>query len=296
MKKLIIILAFLPLVASARHRNITPVVQVPVPVTTSSLCFNIGHDEPSSAVFAAQLSILSAHNVSCVRIAYTGINNPKSEAYALTAKQRGFRVIIGNDSWFGSNQGTMSTDTFAAYDAGVIAEAKWAQTNKIDQLSLGNEQEYNLQISQANWTAHLRALAYQVRQVYSGKVSYETSGDFINAWVGQPLGDIDLLGFNLYCGVGCNENYLKTAINAFGATHVYVSETNADMDTSSYNSDSVHAIEVAGDVLKMQKDFPAIPIYYFAFGANGNGGVDGHWGLYSGTSVQQPLTASALGL
>jgi len=275
--------------------NITP---PPTPSTTGStaLGFNFGHDSTNydlspNGVVAQQLAYLTTSGITMIRTAYMGWNNQQSEALALFAKSKGYYVIIGGD-W-----GTLSPTDVQTYDADVLSEAKWAQANHIDQLSIGNEQEYRLSgMSAAQFQSSLKSLAAQVRAVYSGKISYETQPYQIASWQSVGLGDIDMLGLNLYCGEPCNENFITQAINAFGITHVYISETNADMSTGQYTNDATHAQEVTNDALVLHRTFRTMPIYYFAFGANGNDGVPSYWGIYNGTILQQPLTAKVLSL
>ncbi len=257
------------------------------PRSPTPFCFNIGHAAPSPTRFSQQLSLITSK---CIRLAYQGQNSAETQTLAFIAKSQGFYVIIGNTF------GVMQATDYPRYDAGVLAQARWAQSYQIDQLSLGNEQEYRLSdITQQEWADHLRTLATQVRAVYSGKISYETSGIF-TYWNSQTLGDIDLIGLNLYCGFACNENFLRNAIKGLGVSHVYVSETNADMDTGLYENDGAHAEEVKQDALVLHRDFPSTPLYFFAFSANGDLGVPRHWGIYNGARLMQPLTASVLGL
>ena len=74
---------------------------------------------------------------------------------------------------------------------------------------------------------------------------------------------------------------------------MYVSETNADMGTGRFSSDQAHALEVQQDLLVLMKTFP-IPFYYFNF-ISGSGAAS-EWGIYSGTTIAEPLTAAALGI
>jgi len=208
---------------------------------------------------------------------------------AVYAKSKGFRVIIGGD-W-----GNLSTSQLSSYQSQVLQEAAWAQTNHIDQLSLGNEQEYRLtDLSQTQWASFLNSLAVSVRQVYSGKISYETSGDFTDFWVTRSLGAIDQIGINLYCGYSCNYSYLTRMITKFGANRVYVSETNSDMGTGLYENDIAHSAQVAGDAVKLLS--LNVPVYFFTYSACGANGVANHWGLYQCNSLAESATAQVLGI
>jgi hypothetical protein len=270
-----------------------PIPSPPLP-STNKICINYGHyatsyDLSTSGRVAKDLAILANAGITSLRLAYIGWNNPQSEALAVFAKSKGFRVVLGGD-W-----DTLSPDQENAYTSEVLQEAAWAQAHGIDQFSVGNEQEYRLSgMSQREWHDFITGLATQVKQVLKGVVSYETSGDFADFWAGQSLGGLDLIGFNLYAGYGANSSWVQKNVKAHGQSHVYVSETNADMDTGDYNDDATHAQEVTGDALKLTG--LGIPIYYFTFATNNSNGVANHWGLYQNSSLAQPLTAGVLGI
>lgn len=255
-------------------------------LVSSGYCFDFGHDVISNvAQVTAELTQLSKYS-NCIRLAYNGSNNPLSEADALLAKSMGLRVIIGGD-W-----GEFSQDQFTQYENEVIQEAKWAQANGIAQLSLGNEQEYRLSgLSIGDWISDLKRMASAARSVYGGTISYETSGDFTSDWVASgSLSSIDSLGLNLYCGYECNSGYLKSAINAFGVQHVYISESGCDIpNIPSCSTDAGLAKEVESDAVLLHKNFPSTPIYMFTWSANGQDGVPSSWGISS-----DPLTLSEL--
>lgn len=155
-------------------------------------------------------------------------------------------------------------------------------------MSIGNEQEYHLSgLSVSQWIAHAKTLATQVKAVYSGKVSYDTSGDFEGQWLSAgSLGSLDAIGLNLYCGAGCNQNDLQKAITQWGKTHVEVTETACDLNQCV--SDSSMAAEVKTDALKLVA--MGVPVYYFALRSGGDG-TESYWAI-----INKPLTLTALGL
>jgi hypothetical protein len=289
---LVLFLMFVPSVLARGFRRPTP-TSIPTPVPTSSkFCINYGHQSVTydlSGKVTTDLNRLMQSGVTCLRIYYGDFNYSPVESLAVFAKSKGFRVIVGG-SWM-----TLTSDQLATYSTQVMQMASWAQTNHMDQFSLGNEQEYRLSgITNDQWVTFLTGLATQVKTVFSGKVSYETSGDFADLWATKNLGDIDLLGLNLYCGYACNLNYLNENITAHGINHVYISETNADMDTGLYNKDSVHAAEVSGDAVKLLS--AGVPVYYFTYSACNENGVANHWGLYQCNVLKQPLTSGILNI
>ncbi len=271
-----------------------PLPPGPVLPVGGKLCMNYGH-ATTGRTDMNQASIdftrLSNVGIKCLRLAYKGLMNTDTQAVALLAKSKGMSVIMGGDSE------EIYRSDFAKYDREMISGAKWAQANGIPQISIGNEQEYELgDVSQDEWVEHLKSLAAQVHTVYSGKVSYETSSDFLPLWKRHGLGSIDLIGLNNYCGYGCNGSRIADAVKVFGYGHVYVSETNADMETGLYDSDLAHAARVNGDLMALLKIYP-VPMYYFTYSTSPSGGmVDNHWGLFNGNTLRQPLTAAVLGI
>lgn len=258
----------------------------------TGLCYNFGYEPLVNGQYdmtqvAADLTFLKSKGVTCIRTADYGTNSPLSEGLALYAKQQGFYVQIGNDA------GTLTSKTLAAYDTGVVAEAKWAQTHGINEVSLGNEQENRLSgISKSQWISHVKQLATKVRAVYAGKISYSTSGDFTQNWINAgSLGAIDLFAENDYCGHGCNQNFIQIAVNKWGINHVEVSETNCDIEfVPSCGTDAGLATEMQGDVLALHAQFPTIPMYVFAWKSGGDG-TPTYWGV-----AGRPAVLSALGL
>jgi hypothetical protein len=284
---LVFVISTLPVSAWERHYHRHPVSQPPVvtppPVTTAPiqppvtsnppvsssghLCWNVGQEANASVQTETPLMQSLKGKTDCVRIADFGTNSSLAESLALLYKNNGFYVEIGNDA------GTLSPSTLAQYDAGVIAEGRWGQNNSVDEVSVGNEQEYRLSgMSIADWIAHVKSLAAQVKQVYSGKVSYSTSGDFVPQWIAAgSLGALDSIGENDYCGFTCNESYIKEAVNAWGASHVEVSEINCDIpNVAACSTDSGLRTELQGDLAKLHAEFPTIPFYIFALKTGGD--------------------------
>jgi hypothetical protein len=150
---------------------------------------NIGYEPTNGSYDIPQettwLNQLKAANITCVRLAFYGQNPSVTKPLALLAKSFGMYVEIGND---GNPQDP-------SYAQGVIAEAQWAQQNHIDQVTIGNEAD----MGGANQSL-FASLSCQVRQVYSGVISYDTykgSYDPITSWAAN-MGCLDKLGLNIY--------------------------------------------------------------------------------------------------
>lgn len=284
---IILVATLIPVTASAlnyHHRqqrfapSIASIPTSPAPigiqVVDAGFCFDFGHDVISNvAQVTAELTQLSKYS-NCIRLAYNGSNNLLSESDALLAKSMGIRVIIGNDT------GTFSASSESSYTAQVIQEAKWAQQNGIPQIGLDNEQESRLLgLSVCQWNTYLGSLYTQVRAVYAGTISYEMNSEYLSQYIG--CGQIQglLYGLNLYAGYVYNSQTLQQAINAFGISHVYVSETGPDMSTGNYGTDALRAAEVKNDAVLLIKNFSSTPIYFFTWSANGQDGVPAYWGI-----------------
>jgi hypothetical protein len=283
----------------------TPVSTAPVQTSggssttgvSSGYCFNFGHDLITNQTeVKQQLQTLQKYS-NCVRLAYTTFGSSLSESDALLAQSLGIRVIIGG-TWYANGSNEITSADLSAYTSNVLTMAKWAQANAIPQISIGNEQESSLsRISVCQWNSYLLNLYTQVKGVYGGTISYEMNSQYLSQYIG--CGQIHglLYGLNLYGGYAYNASTLQQAINAFGLSRTYVSETNCDLSnpsTGCESSDTPHANEVANDFALLVKNFPLTPIYYFTWSANGNDGVQYFWGLYNGLVLEQPLTLKSL--
>jgi exo-beta-1,3-glucanase (GH17 family) len=267
-----------------------PLATQPSQPANNKLCLNYGHQTNDYDLLDqvnSDLTRIKDSGITCLRLAYEHWNYHRMLDLAEFAKSKGFRVIVGG--YFGD----LSEDKLDAYKAEVLEQAKWAQANHIDQLSLGNEQEYKMSISSDQWYGFLLEMAEEVRAVYSGIISYETSGTMHEFWLDKSLGEIDMLGFNMYSGYNTNTQRLQKFITAHGKERVYVSETNADMELEKFHDDFVHAQTVAQNTLPLLE--LGIPVYFFTY-ATCNSSVENYWGLYQCGELAQPETAKALGI
>ncbi len=228
------------------------------------LCFNYGHDgyvhdlSPGGQV-EQDLRRLMNGGVRCLRIVYNGFNDVQAEALARFAKVRGFYVISGGE-WEQLDAGQLPQ-----YRAQVMQQAKWAQANGIDQLSVGNEQEERLTgISFSRWANEIVAMAADLRAFFYGVVSYESSGYFVDDWPKVNIGSLDLLGLNLYNGYAFNAHGLQENIDAHGVGHVYMSETNCDLMHVCHTDEEL-ATEMKGDLLRLISEFPQTGFYLYTW-------------------------------
>jgi len=242
---------------------------------------------------SADYQFLKQNGVNCLRISYIEWNYPASEQIALLAKQDGFRVIIGG-TFAGTPYGNVTPQNLSTYTSQVLQEAAWAQANQIDQLSLGNEAEYNLSgLTEPQWIAYLHGLSDQVHKVYAGVVSYETSSDFLNQWILGGRGSIDLLGWNSYCGGSCNAQRVQVAIAAFGVSHNFISEWNSSCGViTNCNDLNAWAQDLTSELSLLQP--LNVPIYYFSYRYSTDDSSS-PWSVQTTAGLRMPV-AQALGL
>lgn len=92
--------------------------------------------------------------------------------------------------------------TFSSYVTSVVAP--WAQglNHPRLKLSLGNEEELHLDgttLTTLTFKTAVKNLATSVRSIYTaGSIEYATDAAQRAEWASEGLGDIDLIGFNLY--------------------------------------------------------------------------------------------------
>jgi hypothetical protein len=264
----------------------------PVPALAkppARLCMNYGHDgyrhdlSPAGQV-AQDLRRLELSGINCLRIVYNGFNDPQAEALALFAKAHGFYVISGGE-W-----GMLDPSQLLDYQAQALRQAQWAQANGIPQFSIGNEQEDRLSgLSESQWANAVVVLAAKVHEVYAGTVSYETQRNRADAWAQVDLGNLDLLGFNMYDGYDMDRRALADNIAAHGVGHVYVSETNCGFhSTARCRPDAALAEEMKGDLLRLITEFPQTAFYIYTWRASGEDSIF--------SVVDYPKTMAVLGI
>ncbi len=252
-----------------------PLVEVSKPAASTpagNICINYGYggsqDNP-----ATDLANLKSHGITCVRLAFNGQNSPQTEKLALQAKNLGFFVEIGND---GDPLG-------ANYASGVVAEAKWAEANHIDQMSIGNETKKNSQTQAA-----LAVLSCDAKKVAPNvTISYDTflepnGFDDIKAWADNK-GCLDKLGLNTYANY---QNTYQEAQNLLGAGHWYISEFNVDCDYGQCDTDAAWAQNLQ-KVWNTAKTWN-VKTNFFAYRCD-SGACNPHWGIMGHPEVMAVL-------
>lgn len=195
-----------------------------------------------TAQVAADLAYLESQGVTHLRIAHshysdaTGVANMRQ--LALEAKSMGFYVSHG----LAAPAPLSDTTLEGAYQTAVDAEAVWAQANDIDEFMVGNELEDKADgttLTDPECRDWVRARATAIKAAgYTGIVSYAVAQGFSTnsaGWIADDdLGDLDLLGLNVYGDNVTNSNdgfeyYVNQAVGAFG-DQVYISEFNVFYD------------------------------------------------------------------
>ena len=276
------IILSIPSIALAHHRY-SPVISTPPSVSTStstaSSCnggaINFGYGPLTNGSYnltveQQQLQTLKNAGITCVRNAGYGQNPTWAYPLYLLEKSMGFYVDVTVDG----------NPTSSGYAQSVLTFAKWAQANKIDQFGIGNEASKNTQTVKA-----ISSLSCQVKQVYSGDISYstylDTSFDEIKAYA-QNKGCLTELDLNISASFASTAKEAQQYLpNAWG-----ISELGVDMDAYPNISDATRASMTQTIVAALAPY--NVAKYWFSYDAGGDG-VANHWAM-------GPLTLKAAGL
>ena len=103
------------------------------------------------------------------------------------------------------------------------------------------------------------------------------------------LGSLDLLGLNLYAGYQYDSHALQENIAIHGVGHVYISETNCDVQNVTLcKTDAGLVGETKDDLLRLISKFPQTAFYLYTWRAVG---TDFAFGI-----VNYPQTLAVLGI
>lgn len=170
-------------------------------------------------------------------------------------ENNGFTVVYGIARATGVS-GTFDATAWATYRANVLADAAYNQSIgfALDYYQIGNEIEgiiNNTTYTQTQLIADLKQLATDVKAVYplANKIIYSTydlSGTMFNNWISAGLGDIDVLGGNVYAQTGSNGRSfifgdmgkLSLMLDTFGADRFILTEFGIDGNATQYNATS----------------------------------------------------------
>jgi len=147
----------------------------------------------------------------------------------ILAVSKGAEVIWG----VGSGAGTITATNWLGYRQAILDNAQWAQDNGVYEFQLGNEEEVHVDgttITGEQMITNLKDVATEVKQIFTnGNISYSFGYGFIDKWISQGKGDIDILAHNMYMGGNGSYNYpwkqeITKLINTFGIDGFYLTE------------------------------------------------------------------------
>lgn len=259
---------------------------IPDNIIPSNMCMNYGHHEGSSQL-DSDIALMKKNDINCVRIVYHLHSSQFTQGMAKYFNDRGFYVIFGGDD------GTLNLRDLKAYNDRAVEAARWAESEGIDQFSLGNEQEYRLgDLNLAQWIVNLKYLASKVDDVYSGVISYELSGDYLDQYIEGGKGTLDRYGVSAYC---CWEKFAQKATQAWGEEGVYFSEFNVDPKWVHFDSkqDQADALQLA---LNEMEPYDHMQLYYFTFRDGAYGTVANRWAVMRTDNTLETPIAEVLGI
>lgn len=204
-----------------------------------ALGINVANDTNAgnydAGVLTADLQYLLGRGIHHVRVRSPYYDNAADiacmKAVSLVAKGLGMYVTAGI-----SAATPFAAAAQAAYTTAIDAFFAWAQTNSIDECSVGNEMELHVNgttMLAADVRPFVRGLATRVKgNGYTGKVTYAASqGTTLLGWIFDGnAGNLDYVSVNVY-GVsvddadGWFEYYARQMANVYGV-RTYVSEWN----------------------------------------------------------------------
>lgn len=156
-------------------------------------------------------------------------------------KSQGFKVVYGVARVSGVS-GTFDATAWATYRANVLADVIYLQSIgfEVDYYQMGNEIEgiiNNTTYVQTQLISDLKALATDLRPYLSENTqllysTYDLNATMFNNWISAGLGDIDVLGGNVYAQTGSNGkgfifgdmSRLGIMIKTFGADRFILTE------------------------------------------------------------------------
>ena len=201
-----------------------------------------------------------------------------SKVAVISAVGKGAKVI-----WGVSSSGTTITSTnWPTFRQAILDNAQWAQTNGVYEFQLGNEEEShndNTTLTDAQLIENLKSVATDVQAIFTrGKVSYSCPHDYIDDWIAEGKGDIDILASNVYMGGTTFNDTWKTKIdnliNAFGADGTYLTEFNLSYSGLDYYSkDETLQAAALTEMIEYIKSSGITRAFYFCYQSDNFGAL-----------------------
>lgn len=193
----------------------------------------------------------------------TGLFNWNSDS-AIAREKEAILLIVSKGAYciagVSSGAVTLTSINWASYCNKTLELAQWAQDNGVSEFQIGNEEETHTSINQATLRNNIRKLATDVKKVFKRNVSYSLVGDtkWINPWLLEGKGDLDLLAFNCYRGgieFGDMWKELVDKMTAKFGNEMYISEFS--VSGRSLSSWSVDEAVQANGIQEMLEYFKA---------------------------------------
>lgn len=275
MKRLLAIISGLLVLwsATAAHAQATPKIYG----------VNYGHNfaghRYDATLASRDLDELKAAGVQAVRI-YVGTAGTGevdfTKQLAVLAKQKGFVVTWGVCT--GGN--ARSSSSWSKYLSGLDAYAAWANQNKVDYFTLGNEEELNTGLSHKQVQDGIRSAAARLAVTYPKLQTTYAAAAYpadVSAW--SNTGQLDQVGFNLYVDF---PNMTKTIAKNPKAV---LSEWNTD---DGINAVGGNQTKWASALVADRNAINAAGLKAYLFVVRGNGGgIDDRWSLWT-DSTRRP--------
>lgn len=238
---------------------------------------DFGADVVESEILA-DLAEIKSHGIRKIRVAMPTYNSSvaieKLKQVCLYAKNAGFFVTWG----LAVGDYPLTSLTLPDYYSAVLSLASWAELNKIDMFSLGNEIEINHDESISDFDIRnmLRSLASDVKLVYShGPLIYTCVGNLDSDsadWISENnLGDIDILGVNVYVYNGDGFSWFWSIVHnasvAFAGRFCLTEFNLWGGDGWDYfnNLSETELAQKIFHTLDLLSDFPDIDLYFFCW-------------------------------
>lgn len=120
---------------------------------------------------------------------------------------------------YGGTKHPLTPDSMDGHKALVLEEAAWAMENGMDEFQVSNELENNLHpgLTDAQIRVFVREMADEVKQIFTRPISYAVAQGREDGWIGEGMGTLDRLSFNIYGHSGVRASFIYLCKKVYGA-------------------------------------------------------------------------------
>lgn len=275
------------------------------------LGINLGGDQQGSQTYNAAQNTLDFNRVLAnfgtkkVRMSLpswnstTGISNIR--AMTLAAIAAGLEPSYGVTGLSGVQNAT----TYASWKAQVPTEAAWASANGVKTFYIGNEEDWQAQISQfgtitdATVRTDVKALAVTLKAAYPAMtIVYSSAQGTVTQWGAAGTGSLDKLGFNMYdtlANFAPNIAYFKSVIGSkyfvseWASQHPY-----RDMITNYGYTDASYLADLTSRAKTLANN--GLESYFFAMSYASGGDTITDWNIRKADNTLKPGYSATYGL